>query len=484
MAKSFDKANDAERVAKGVGSALGESTPEELRSAIAKYAAHPLFAMAESDEVYVRENPFRRPCRPQDIPHLDFSKPLARNQLLTNSSLAAHRLLTNIYESDLVFLPSPKAPRAWEDFRSFYADDYKVLGERVRPALERHVFGFLGGIELPDVRSGADLLGYLNAWPAECEKTESSLLRAVGSARSPELAARTFLAQMAGDFLSEASAMARNVLGNYGPALSNLFRIFNDEYGKGNHSRKHSTLYEDTLKSVGMFDNVHAYWQFYLPSSLALINYFHYVSRDHSRFLRYVGALVCTEVALVSFCRRTSQVLRSTFGSSVDTRYFDVHECVDKYHSTVAINDIVAPLLDAYGDAVVPEILAGFEEFKVLQDIADRDLIDQIRWGDDIDGQRVRAELIMAKLRDAQIDYRQDTFLEPNGERSTTHVHEEDRLLVIERGTMHFWPTLAEPLELREGSMLFIPAGRLHGSVVRSTECLYHQPVVEPGRFL
>ena len=65
-------------------------------------------------------------------------------------------------------------------------------------------------------------------------------------------------------------------------------------------------------------------------------------------------------------------------------------------------------------------------------------------------------------------------------ERSTTHIHPDDRLLVLETGTMDFFPLAGVEIRLRAGDFLFIPQGRLHGSIVRSDHCTYHQPILTP----
>jgi quercetin dioxygenase-like cupin family protein len=57
-------------------------------------------------------------------------------------------------------------------------------------------------------------------------------------------------------------------------------------------------------------------------------------------------------------------------------------------------------------------------------------------------------------------------------------VHDEDRLLIIESGQMDFWNCLGARHTYVPGDMAFIPKHRLHGSVVLSGECVYHQPVI------
>jgi quercetin dioxygenase-like cupin family protein len=61
---------------------------------------------------------------------------------------------------------------------------------------------------------------------------------------------------------------------------------------------------------------------------------------------------------------------------------------------------------------------------------------------------------------------------------STTHVHDDHRLVVIESGNMVFWGNLGMTLRLAPGEMVLVPEGRLHGSTIESDECTYHQPII------
>jgi hypothetical protein len=306
------------------------------------------------------------------------------------------------------------------------------------------------------------------------------LLARIVGARAPDRLARHYLIQLACDFLTEASAMARNVTGNYGDLQSSLFNILIDEYGAGIHARKHSTLFEATLESLSMHIDVHAYWQFYHASSLALINYFHYVTKNKPLFFRYLGALFFTEATLVNTARRQSMMLRDVFGDTVDRTYFDEHRHIDRHHGDMALNRLVVPALERFGDEVAIEVMLGFEQYRQLQRCADLDLLAQFEWADDLGRYQDLAAELHAKMKAGQIDMSLETFVEVRGERSTTHTHPDHRLLMIERGSMDFWPVYGVPLRLEEGALMYIPRHRLHGSVVRSAECVYHQTIV-PG---
>src|SRR5215510_4880306 len=118
---------------------LWQST--EIKPLIELYAARPLFE--NTSEWIIRDNPYRRPVDLRTIQQLDFSTSLSRAEILGASALAAHRMLLNIYETDLIFLPASDFASKRSDFSSYYSNDNKLLGELIRPTLEAHVFNFL-----------------------------------------------------------------------------------------------------------------------------------------------------------------------------------------------------------------------------------------------------------------------------------------------------------------------------------------------------
>jgi len=456
--------------------------PDEFKHYLQLYAENPVFEDAQDREVLIENNPFRRPLRLHDIARQDFTGRLDKDGLTSNLALSANRILLNIYESDLLFLPPAVSETGWRDFARFYDPTSKVLGEIVRPVLENHLFGFLEDeIEFSGPWTANVLKDYFLSWHDTCRSASGEVATAILAANNPREAARFFLIQLAGDYLTEASAMGRNVLGNYGSGLSELFKVLIDEYGNGVHEAKHSTLYEGTLKSAGLHSGIHTYWQFYLPTSILLVNYFHYVSKNHSRYFRYLGALYNTEVSLIYATKSQSEMLRTALGPAVDTRYFDEHTHIDRFHGEMAFDRLISPAVERYGTAIIPEILRGFEEWRLLQAAADSDLVEQIRFFDTIQSTRVKAEQLYGTIRSGALQVDLETFVEGFGERSTTHIHDDDRLLVIERGEMDFWPRHGDPMHVRPGDVLFIPRTRLHGSVVTTPECVYHQPIVPAG---
>ncbi|RLK58957.1 iron-containing redox enzyme family protein [Actinokineospora cianjurensis] len=445
----------------------------DLRDAIKRYTSNPLYL--DNEEWENDDNPYRRQLRPQVVDHLDFDRVLSRGEILDYENLAAHRILTTIYENDLVFFPKSGLAdeQKWSDFTAFYSSSNRVLGETIRPALERHSFGFLDDeVEVAGDWTRDSLEAYLRA--VEDKPQEPSLSeRAISGSSDPERAARMWLIQYAPDFLSEASPMIRNVLGYYGPAQSEWFKVVIDEYGYGVHDTKHSKLFEDTLTSVGLRTDLHHYWQYYLSSSLMANNYFHYLGKNHELFFRYLGALYYTETTLVDFCRRADALLRSVFGDTVDTRYFTEHVHIDTHHGRMALEKIILPLVDACGPRVIPEIVRGFEEFQVVAGIADEDFARQIAWMDAGPRNKQLHAPVWDAIRAGRVSAPVAHIVEPRGELSNTHCHNGDELCHIVSGTMKFVSGFDSHQILEAGEGTVINGNRLHGAIIESDECVY-----------
>lgn len=440
---------------------------QSVSDCIRHFAALPLHGAV--DRFTLQCNPFRRPVRPQDFQGRDFATPLPASAFVSISALCAQRLLTIIYEQDLLFLPSENFQRVRRDFERFYADDVRLAGESIRPTLEHHVFSFLDTeIDVAGPWTREAMTAFFDSRLAAAESAESVVAATVLGAGDPVAAAEQFLVQLSSDFLTEASAMARNTLGNWGAPQSALFKVLIDEYGNGVHDVKHSTLFEKTLASVSLATGPHEYWQFFLPSSLSLLNYFHYISRNHLNIFKYAGAVYYTEATLASANRVQSRMLKQVFGDSVDTAYFDEHGHIDVYHGRMVVNELILPLLDRCGDTIIPDIIRGFEAFRLLQDLADADLAAQIAWGDRLAAHRDEGSAMLCAPPPVEA-----RFVEPAGELSVPHVHDEDELLSVEAGALELVAGPTSRLRLTAGEAIVIPAGRLHGSVVLSPECTY-----------
>lgn len=447
--------------------------PDEIKRLIELYAARPLFD--NTPEWIIRDNPYRRPVNWNAVQQLDFSRPLTRTEIRGANALAAHRMLLNIYETDLIFLPESNFAAKRNDFASYYSNDNKVLGELIRPTLEAHVFNFLKDeINVTGRWSVEALKSYLQSIITKHEQSELEICNAILNSADPERACRGLLIQVAGDFLSEASASSRNILGKYGEIQSELFKIVIDDYGYGVHPAKHSTLFENTLSTCGLMSDVHAYWQFYLSSSLALNNYYHYVSRDHSKYFQAIGAITVAEAMFSHTCRQISKMLRTVFGKTVDTYYFDEHFHIDAHHGRMAFDYVAAPAIAKYGDAVIPDIVRGLEELQLLTSIADDDFMAQVAFSDAVDSLKVPAQQIHQQIIAGRLRKSKTTQVENRDQSVVTQVFDEDKLYLVESGALDLVLGPDQSVRLDAGEAIIVTRQCLHGTAVVSEECRYH----------
>ncbi|MBZ4018703.1 iron-containing redox enzyme family protein [Streptomyces purpurogeneiscleroticus] len=446
---------------------------QELRDAVVRYASNPIYL--DNEEWENSDNPYRRQLRPQVLPHLDYDSVPGRAEILDYSSLAVQRLLTSIYEADLVFLPkSGLHEETWQDFKSFYSPSNRVLGEMIRPALEKYAFGFLDDeVEVSGQWTKESFRAYIESLGANEPAGASLTEKAILSSADRERAARMWLIQFAPDFLSEASPMIRNVMGYYGATQSEWFKIIIDEYGYGVHDTKHSRLFERTLESAGLQTDIHRYWQYYLNSSLLMNNYFHYLGKNHELFFRYVGALYYTEATLVDFCRRAANLLTTVFGEEIDATYFTEHAHIDQHHGRMALEKLMIPLIEEHGEQIIPEIVRGIEEYRVIQTVSDEDLAAQIAWMDRGPEFKKLHAPVWEALESGRVTAPVADIVEPKGELSNTHCHDGDELCHIVSGTMKFVSGFDSYQILEAGEGTVIQKNRLHGAIIESDECVY-----------
>ena len=442
-------------------------------SPIEAYCATRIFQ--PGPEVYIVGNPYHRPISLADVGALDFSTPATEAEFLSQRQLVAGRILCNAYESDMILLPEAGLGTAKGDFDLFYDDEVRRLRDTIRPGLERFAFSFLDqSVTTPPVRTLEELqayfLGEVSGAGAPADHTGnnpavdatapvSGTMRAITECRHAEEAAGMHLIQLALDALTEASAMARNLGGSYGVVQSELFKIFNDEFGYGLYPAKHSTIFKGMLASVGLRTGLHAYWNFYLNSSLIGVNYFNWLTEDHRGMFRYMAAVTYLEWLFAQGFADTGAMLRAVFGDRVDTKYCDEHAHIDIHHGRMTYENLLLGLAREHGELVIPELVRGVEDTKLLLRLGDEDFRAQIRWADTLDEHvRLGASLVTATLDDADV-----RSLRP-GDPFTTRVFEADRVIEVTEGELdvHAWAT-ERPHRIGKGDALLVPRGRLHG---------------------
>ncbi|VVO05757.1 hypothetical protein PS723_03012 [Pseudomonas fluorescens] len=433
--------------------------------ALTAFVSAPHFSQPIS---FFTSSPYQRPSRAQDITERIISSSLERDQLSSNHHLLAQRILLNIYEQDLVFLPKAPLTLDLHEFKSFYDPALVACGKTIRPALEKYLYHWLEQeIHVNGPWCLDSFIAHTHKVLDDIAHSDSKLYSVLTHSSNPQRAAKFFLTQCAGDFLSEASAMARNVLGNGGEYTSELFKILIDEYGYGIDKRKHSTIFEDLLKELDMPHHVHHYWQFYTAGSLSLTNYFHYVSANHGELFRYIGAMYYTEATLALTTRHQSRAVKEIFNGCVSTEYFDEHNHIDVHHGRMALQRLIIPMIKQFGDKIIPDLIRGFEEFKLLQDIADEELYAHIKWHDELDIYRAQATALYGNRPPDSI------FTETKNELSVLHTHANDELFWVESGELNFVVSPELSVQLKAGEGIVIPKGMIHGTYITSNICTY-----------
>lgn len=399
-----------------------------------------------------------RPTALGEFSLAELTRPVDRRALSTQRSLVLHQLLWNGYEQGNLYLPSGVIDDAKRGaFDRYYEPGLVAASAALRPTLERAGFAFLRDIDV----EGATLTvegvrekttAYLRAFEAET----SEVVTAIRASKNPRAAARLWLLQVAPDFLSEASQMARALPGSFGPVHSELTKIFIDEFGYGVHDSKHSTLFERTLESVGLSSAPHAYYHWYLPTSLAMTSYFYAVTMDKRRFFEYLGALWWIEAVVPHFNRQFRTLLKSEFGEQTDTEYFDEHIGIDIHHRRMALEKLIVPCIAEHGPSIVPSVLRGIEAARLLGTVADEDFLAQIRFLDDVASDAgLPAATRSGALRASFTASGEDWLIAPR-------IADEDSVLVVVEGAVTVEGGYLTPVRFTAGQSLQIPAGRLY----------------------
>lgn len=450
---------------------IAKGAPHEL---VRAFAANPAFRAATAEELVNEHNPFRRPVRPDDLAWLDFSAPLPAAKALMLSGLLGHRMLRNVYDVDTLYLPAQRNGAAESDGAHFYSDQCRALGTLVAPVLERHLFTMLVGQRAPWEGSGIDWLhSHIRARNAQLADAPGRAFEMAGAARDRHNAATFLLVQLSAMLPAGHAAIGRCALGDYDAELPGVRAWILAEYrGWAERGSQYRRLFTD----VGLTAAPVAYWQFFLSSSLGRANHLHFLARRPERLGELLGALAYQRIDQAATARALGAVLGDGLG--IRTDYFGGRTPLTSSAVDELVAGLVGPLLRATGEQAAESFYAGFEDAHWLAQLWDADLASQLDWADQIELYQEKAEKIDHKLRTDEIEVDLDTFVETAEETSTTHVHDEHRLVIIEVGQMHFWNNVGRQIALNQGAKLLIPTSRLHGSVVLSGSCTYHQPII------
>lgn len=202
----------------------------------------------------------------------------------------------------------------------------------------------------------------------------------------------------------------------------------------------------------------------------------HFLARRPEKLGELLGSLAYKRIDDAANARMLMMVLGE--GLETSTEFFEHISPFTSASVDEMVASLVGPLLEVAGERAIESFHAGFEDAHWLAGLWDADLASQLEWADQIELYQEKAEKIDHKIKFEDIEIDLDTFVETEEETSTTHVHDEHRLVIIEVGQMHFWNNVGKRIALNRGDKLLIPTSRLHGSVVLSGSCTYHQPII------
>lgn len=441
------------------------------RDAVLGFCDSPLF---HDNEHRYEKDYFGRRLRPHVVKYLDFKNAEKQENLLSHSAFAANRILFAMNEVDILMMPASGINE--NHFSERYSAEKMAQAFIGMPYLEKYLFSFLNDeIVLSDNWSMRAIEEYFNTYAHDSRKIKNlPSADAILNSKSPKIAARDWLVQLAPDFLIESSPMARYASGNYGRLSSSLFKIIIDELGYGEFKKKHSTLFEDTMRSAGLDSEPHKYWQYYLNGSLMLANYYNKITRNRRNIFKYIGAIFLAETGFIQSCAIWRDALRQAL-PDLDVRYFNEHCHIDIDHSRMAFDSLVRPAVETYGSFAAREIVQGFEEARLISEFAERDFVQQVQWKDNAEENtriyrkvwpKVRAAYEAGKISKADLD-------EPRGELSITHSHDSDELCHVSAGQMEFLNGFQQSTTLQGDDGIIIQHNRLHGALIHSESCQY-----------
>ncbi|POR51586.1 hypothetical protein B0G62_106120 [Paraburkholderia eburnea] len=452
---------------------------EEILPLIRDFASHHAFRSAAVEELELDEDYFRRPLRPEDLEFLQFKKPVPADRVSRLPSLATQRLLMSLNEVGIARPPKPNAADAnvaigeFARFDAFYGERNQVLGARIRPFLEHYGFTFLGS----EGQRGETAARY------------AERLRAVLAAEQA-FWADMFALLVRNDYLVEGlrfimiqryslapsrrTAVERAVAAGYFDFVASVDRP------------ETSTPATDPMLArvagfVGATQREHSYWQFYLPTSMAKANLLYALGTRPDRAFPLLGATFAAEAEALAFSAALAKAcphLVQPDGSG--------SAGVDAAHATddlvARFSRALAQVEGAYGAEGLYRVGQGFGAGEKLAERGRWDLGEQLKWLSAIDDYIEWAAKIATRIEAECPEIDRETFIEPRDLCSTTHVHNDHRLVVIRSGgvgtQMLFWGNLGMRLEMGEGDKVLIPDGRLHGSTVVCPECTYDQPII------
>ncbi|VVE23281.1 peptide synthetase [Pandoraea horticolens] len=440
---------------------------DETLPLIREFASHMAFRSAVVEELELDEDFYRRPLRPEDLEFLQFKKAVRAETVSRLPMLASQRLLMCINEVGIARMPRPGDAEGFANADAFYSERNQVLGARIRPYLENYAYAFLGNE------------GKADATPESLTDTLDAIVR-IEHARWSDMFAllqrneylpeglRFIMIQCWSLAPSRRAAVARAVASGYFDAVSPDARPVMADAAQ-------DALLTRVAGALDLTRREHSYWQFYLPTSLAKCNLLYALGARPDRAFALLGAAFVAEAEMLAFCQAAASACpHMLHGLPIRQPSMDV-ALADLLRRAAAATTQIGAQYGAHG---LSRMSQGLGAAELMAARGRWDLGEQLRWLSAIEHYVAFAKQVEERIEAECPGIDRETFVEPREMCSTTHVHNDHRLVVIESGDMIFWGNLGMQLKMKQGDSVLIPDGRLHGSTVVSHECTYHQPII------
>jgi mannose-6-phosphate isomerase-like protein (cupin superfamily) len=438
-------------------------------SKIQQFAEHPAFRSAAVEELVLQDGAFRYPLRPEDLAWIDFTRPPTEYAATQLKFLASQRLLFAINELKIARMPVAENDASAAASTAFYGERNQVLGAGVRPFLEDFAFDFLDNDGLA-ARIALDPVGYLRTFIEDDMRFWQLLVDRLVEVHGLDDGLRFILLQTGSLAPVKRGALAMAAAAGYFDLMPSA-----------NRPQLHLDLAGDDvvarlMRRSAIAGGGHAHWQFYLSTSLAGCNLLHSLASRPDRALYLYGAGFAAEAewlaARAGMARVADHLAIANRGARGLGGEDAVNPLLNRFKTTL---DAV---VGRYGDRGLRHVSSGLAAASTLTASARRDLQEQLAWISALERYKAVARQIAVRIEEECPGIDRETFVEPREMCSTTHVHDDHRLVVIESGIMVLWGNAGMTMRLEPGDMVLIPQGRLHGSSIESDYCRYHQPII------
>ena len=167
------------------------------------------------------ESVWQRHLRLNTADQIDFSKNVNKKTVLNYDSLFANRVLSYLYERDMVFLPNKNHKIGKNsDFYKFYSLNCNECCALLRFFLEEYCLSFIN--EEVQVSGNWTKKKFLEYYQERTKKVSFPILDKLVHFKNREIAVKILLIQHSLDFLVEASHMTKSIGGDFGEIQSEL----------------------------------------------------------------------------------------------------------------------------------------------------------------------------------------------------------------------------------------------------------------------